>query len=126
MTRDITSNIRNADYSMGAVIVAGMVFNVITAVASSSSPQSSLTMLNSVQLILLLPLIGTYLSANTLDFIRGMKFCLFSFDLMPESLFSSTKSYVNFEQNNTYLYLIGLESGSTLLNIISVIGVSII
>ena len=107
--KEASSGIQAADYSMGAVIAAGMVFNIITALWSSSSPQSSLTMLNSVQLILLLPLIGAYLSPNALDFIRGMKFCLLNFDFLSLNFLKSNgaESFIQFDQDNPYLYLIG-------------------
>ena len=104
-----------------------MAFNLITALWSSSSPQSSLTMLNAVQLILLLPLIGAYLSPNVLDFIRGMKACLLNFDFMPANPIhiGNVDNLVDFDQQNPYLYLIGLESGSSVINIASVSGISL-
>ena len=77
-------------------------------------------MLNSVQLILLLPLIGAYLSPNSLDFIRGMKIWLFNFDFISFKFLQSNNvdNILDFDQNNSYLNLIGLESGSSALNII--------
>ena len=128
VVRDIPVDIKSVTYSSGSLIVAGSFLNIITSICSNSSPQSSMTMLNSVQLILLLPLIGSYLSPNVLDFIRGMKFCLLSLDFlsMANVDINNVNSYIDFEQSNSYLYLIGLKSGSSGVNIFWIAGISIL
>jgi hypothetical protein len=72
-------------------------------------------MMNAVQLLLLLPLIGAYLPKSVLDFIRSMNFSLFNFEFLSLEGNPETKdeiSNISFKQDDTVLYLIGLKSGS--------------
>ena len=52
---------------MSVVIAFGIMWNLIASVLNGISAQSSLSFFNFVQLILIIPLIGTYLSPNVLE-----------------------------------------------------------
>ena len=52
---------------MSVVIAFGIIWNLIASVLNGISAQSSLSFFNFVQLILIIPLIGTYLSPNVLE-----------------------------------------------------------
>jgi hypothetical protein len=70
-----------------------------------------------LQLILLLPLIGAYLPYDVLLYIRGLNFSLFDFGI-PFTIIDY--SSFEFDQPDTYLYLIGLEYGSSMINILNI------
>ena len=79
-------------------------------------------MVNAVQLLLLLPLIGTYLPQSILDFIRGLNFNMLNFDFLTikfQNDENDASSFVNFDQANDYLNLIGLQSMSTAINLLT-------
>ena len=81
-------------------------------------------MLNAIQLILLLPLIGAHMPKNVLAFIRGLSFSMLDFDYFSlVDPHNDSKNSLDFDQDNTYLYLIDLESGSTLVNTMDQIGI---
>lgn len=86
-------------------------------------------MINAVQLLLLLPLIGAYLPLSVVDFIRGMSVSLFDVEFLNLSENPETRdsvSGISFDQTDPYLYLIGLESGSSIINILAVAGLFIL
>ena len=78
-------------------------------------------MVNAIQLLLLLPLIGTYLPQSILDFIRGLNFNMLNFDFLTSKFQNDendASSFVDFDQANDYLNLIGLQSESTAINLL--------
>ena len=120
-----SEQVQTATTAMTSILGAGVGINLINAVLGSSSPQASLNMVNAVQLLLLLPLIGSYLPIDIIQFIRSMNFSLFDFEFLslegnPET--EDDVSNVSFEQKNPFLYLIGLESGSSMINLVAVCG----
>jgi cysteine-rich repeat protein len=122
---EISQEIKTAKTLMTSVLGAGIGLNLATALLGGASPQASLNMVNSIQLLLLLPLIGAYIPRNIIDFIRGMNFSLFDFDFLSLEGNPETKeevSNLSFEQDNPYLYLIGLESGSWMVNLLAITG----
>jgi cysteine-rich repeat protein len=105
---------------MGTAVSAGAGINVLSAVMTNSSPQSTLSMVNQIQLFLLLPMINAFVPTNIINVIIGMSVSLFSFDFIPiekVSFLEDILEKLNYEQASDYLNLIGFESGSTLVNI---------
>ena len=103
------------------VLILGMALSFFNALMNSSSPQGSFSMLNAVQLILLLPLIGAHLPFDVLAFIVGMDFAFLNVDVFSfnkSEVSHKLLSYFEFEQDNSYLYLIGLEYGDSASNVI--------
>lgn len=110
---------------MGAVIGAGMGINAVSSFLGNSSFQSSFSMMNFIQILLILPLIGAFMPLKVIDFIRSMSFGMFNFDFIPQPFDVSTGNgayIITFDQSNDYLNLIGLESGSSFVNLISSFG----
>ena len=110
--------------SLATITIAiGLTLSLLNALLSGGSPQTSFSMFNSIQLILLLPLIGTYMPFDVLSFIIGMDFSMFSiniFDIHLEDFIPKWTYLLDFEQKDLYLSLIGLESGSSILNVFDI------
>ena len=103
--------------------IMGISTNLIVTVFSSSSSSSSNSfgMLNQIQLVILLPLIGAYIPQKIYDYLKSMNTSLFNMNFLPTSNSESTislKSVFDFKQPNSYLYLLQLNSGSSLVNIL--------
>ena len=90
--------------------------------SSSSSSSNSFGMINQIQLVILLPLIGAFLPQKIYDYLKSMNASLFNLSFLPSSNSESSiniKSWFDFKQPNSYLYLLQLSSGSALVNILS-------
>ena len=104
--------------------------------SSSSSSSNSFGMMNQIQLVILLPLIGAYLPQKIYDYLKSMNASLFNLNFLPTSNSQSTisfKALFDFKQPNSFLFLLQLNSGSAFVNIIDltttvliVVGVEII
>jgi hypothetical protein len=84
-------------------MVAGIGLNLANSVFRRGAPQSSLNTINTVQLILLLPLVGAYMPVNVITFITGMNFSLLNFDfisLQENPLFQKKISEISFNQKD--------------------------
>jgi hypothetical protein len=92
--------------------------------ASMSSPQGSWSMINQFQIFILLPMLGAYMPFEVINFITGMGFTLFSFDFIPYKEIPGIKhtiQFLDYDQTDEYLDEVGIESGSSLINHISLI-----
>ena len=99
-----------------AVAVAATAPMMVSGLASS---QGLFSMIHLFQMYLLLPLLGAFIHANVMQFIVGMDFAMFSFSFLSmDSLLpvKSTKTYLQIEQDEDYLSMIGIESKSALVN----------
>ena len=92
--------------------------NAIFGIFSASPAQSMFSMINHFQILMLLPLIGTYIPKDIFDFLQGSPLLFLSFDtsimkhlIIPELIID----YVDYEQSNYYLDTIGLQSGSSII-----------
>ena len=89
-----------------------------------SSPQSMWFMVNQFQLLVLLPLTGAFIPQDLVDFFSGMSFVNFNFDFIPVvevPPFSYLKERLGFDHSDSYLKDLGVNSGSTLVNTLSLI-----
>jgi len=79
-------------------------------------------------MLALLPQIGSKMEGDGIDFIRNLKFLMFSFkELQFEWTFLGyydAKSQFDYPQQNKYLYLINLESASSIVNLYSILWIS--
>ena len=125
IVKETSRDIQNISYSIVVLTSIGLVWNIVCSTWSNSSFQSSLAMINSIQLLLLLPLIGSYLPQNVIQFIWAMKFSLLNFDFMSKLKVNYVRNLIDFDQNNSSLYLIGLESGSSGVNAYFIAGFSL-
>jgi len=107
-----------AEATRAVVIVASVGLGVISSVAGSSG-QSAWALLNQFQLVLMLPFLKSFLTAEFIFFIRDFEFALFNFsfldffDLPVVNQDEDTLHYIQpdsiYEENN-------IESGSFLIN----------
>ena len=95
---------------------------IVTLFSSSSSASSnSFGMMNQIQLVIIFPLIGPYLPEKIYDYLKSMSTSLFNLNFLPTSNTESTinfKSLFDYKQQNSYLYLLQLQSGSAFVNIL--------
>lgn len=99
---------------------AGVVSNFLSSLLNQSSSQSTFSSINQIQLLMLLVLLGAYLPSKIISYIRSISMTLLSFSLLSTRLFHFTSalfSLVSYAQPDPHLALIGISSGSTLLNI---------
>ena len=84
-----------------------------------SSAVSIFSVIYQIQIILLLPLANKHMHDNVIYFQRALKFMLFNFSVMPDSMnfMSSATDSSHFENSNWYLYAMGFESGSSVTNL---------
>ena len=85
---------------------------------SQSSIQSTFSGLNQLQLILLLPLVGAYIPTKVVQFIAGVRIAVLLLSALNLSKSSSSCTNVNvgYSQSNSYLWLINIKNGSSLIN----------
>ena len=78
-------------------------------------------MINQIQLVIIFPLIGPYLPQKIYDYLKSLSTSLFNLNFLPTSNTESTisfKALFDFKQQNSYLYLLELKSGSAFVNIL--------
>ena len=94
--------------------------SLISAFRGFSSIQGTFSGLNQVQLILLLPLVGAFIPTRVIQFIAGLKLALNLLayvevvDMVPIDF-----RKLDYNQPNSYLYLINFTSQSSILNFIN-------
>lgn len=73
---------------------------------------------NLIQMILLLPMLAKYMPYDVVIYIWNLWVCLFNFSFLTsrEGMLSKW-SNLDYDQSNSYLVLIGMDSGSTFVNI---------
>ena len=104
--------------------LTGVAANVLLSIFTSTSggSTSSFGMMNQLQLVILIPLLRTYLPTKIYNYLKSMNTSLFNIDFLPTSnsgSFIDFKGLFDFNQQNSYLKLLGLTSGSALVNILN-------
>ena len=113
----------------GIVLTAasvGFLASATDAFVSGSSPSSAFSMLNMVQILLLLPLAGGYMPIKVIEFMYGISITLGSLTFLKLGSMIFVKDlleWVTLDQDDEYLDIIGLESRSSFVNIYSIIGI---
>ncbi|CAI2381406.1 unnamed protein product [Moneuplotes crassus] len=105
-----------------ALAAASMVMISVSSILSLSSMNSIFSAINSLQLALLLPLVPDYFSPKILAFLSGMGFTMLSFDfvkLKDIPFIKAIKKWVSYPQSDKYLNSIGMRSGSSVINYLS-------
>ena len=131
----------NPDYSVwvGAVVpldaksvalasvvaaLAGVAANAVLAAmtSTSSGSTSSFGMMNQLQLVILIPMLKTYLPDKIYNYLKSMSTSLFNINFLPtsdSSSFIDFQAMFNYNQQDSYLKLLGLTSGSAFVNILN-------
>jgi hypothetical protein len=102
-----------------AALLLGISLNTLTALISSNTSNSSFGVMNQIQLIIVLPLLGSYVPVKVIDLIRAMNTSIFSFDFIhfeETELAEYISGIFSFYQPNAYLFLLELKSGSAIVN----------
>ena len=103
---------------------AGVAANAVLAAMTSTSSGStnSFGMMNQLQLVILIPMLKTYLPDKIYNYLKSMSTSLFNINILPTS---DSSSFINFQsifdynQQDSYLKLLGLTSGSAFVNILN-------
>lgn len=96
--------------------------SMVALTSSSGSSSASFGMVNQLQMIILLPLLDSFIPQKIMDFIKAMSDSLFQMDFLPtedSSFMETVNENFDFFQFNLYLYVLGLESGSAVVNVIN-------
>ena len=104
--------------------LTGVAANVLLSIFTSTSggSTSSFGMMNQLQLVILIPILRTYLPTKIYNYLKSMNTSLFNIDFLPTSnsgSFIDFKGLFDYNQQNSYLKLLGLTSGSALVNILN-------
>ena len=102
------------------LIVAILLINTIAVLTSGYSSGSMFTMINQIQLIMLLPMLPNFMNEDVRVFIVSLNFWLFNFKFIgfdPKDI--SIGLQLDYEQPDKYLSEIKISSGSGIINILS-------
>ena len=104
--------------------MAGVAANVLLATftSGSSGSTSSFGMMNQLQLVILIPMLRAYLPDKIYNYLKSMSTSLFNINFLPtsdSSSFVSFQSLFDYNQQDSYLKLLGLTSGSAFVNILN-------
>lgn len=107
-----------------AAVAAGVGASVASASLNASNPTAVWSLMNQLQLLILLLLVDTYIPDDVQGFIQGQDFAMFSFDFIPSTKIPYIKiptDWMEFEQSNEVLKDLGVASRSTFNNSFSLI-----
>ena len=88
---------------------------------NAASTHSMFSLLNAIQLFLLLPWIGTHLPFEVISYMISLDFSLISMEFMPKIDLKFIVQMIDYEQADPYLALIDLNSSSAIMNLIDTI-----
>ena len=105
----------------GSLIVICFAINLLEDLLSSASfSQNLFNLINQIQLIILIPMLNTYLSLDVLQYISGISIVLWSFNLKSINNISKMNTISNqfdYKQPDSYLESLNLNSGSSFINL---------
>jgi hypothetical protein len=120
----VSSSVSNSKFASQGLLGVGVAAAIGTSILTKSSPQAAYAMINQIQLLMLIPLLGAYLDPDIFKFIQGMNFAILSANILPSEGIGSTsiiKDILDYPQPNDYLSELGMKSGSAFLNQIQLI-----
>ncbi|CAI2381297.1 unnamed protein product [Moneuplotes crassus] len=106
------------------LIASSVVFASASSILSLSSVNSIFSIMNSLQLAILLPMIPDYFSPKVLAFLNEMRFTVLSFDFIKFKdipFVEALSDWVSYPQSNEYLNSLGMRSGSSVINYLSLL-----
>ncbi|CAI2381428.1 unnamed protein product [Moneuplotes crassus] len=109
-----------------ALVTSSVVLASASSVLSLSSVNSIFSIMNSLQLAILLPLVPGYFSPQVLDFLSGMGFTMLSFDFIKFKdlpFAQDLTDWVSYPQSDQYLNNLGMRSGSSVVNYLSLMAI---
>ncbi|CAI2381249.1 unnamed protein product [Moneuplotes crassus] len=118
-----------ATKATAAMVTSSVILASASSVLSLSSINSIFSIMNSMQLATLLPLIPEYFSPKVLDFLSGMGFTMLSFDFIKFKdlpFVEDLTNWVSYPQSDEYLNSLGMRSGSSVVNYLSLMVILIL
>ncbi|CAI2381144.1 unnamed protein product [Moneuplotes crassus] len=109
-----------------ALTTSSIIIASSSSILSLSSINSIFSIMNSLQLAILLPLVPDYFSLKVLDILSGMGFAMMSFDFIKfEDLpcAQDLTDWVSYPQSDQYLNSLGMRSGSSVVNYLSLMAI---
>ncbi|CAI2381332.1 unnamed protein product [Moneuplotes crassus] len=105
-----------------AFVMLGIALSSASSILSLSSINSMFSIMNSLQLAILLPLVPDYFSPKVLAFLSEMGFTMLSFDFIKFKdipFVEELTDWVSYPQSDGYLNSLGMRSGSSVVNYLS-------
>ncbi|CAI2381608.1 unnamed protein product [Moneuplotes crassus] len=118
-----------ATKAIAALVAISVVLASSSSILSLSSINSIFSIMNSLQLACLLPLVPDYFSPKVLDILSGMGFTMFSFDFIKFKdlpFVEGLTKWVSYPQSDEYLNSLGMRSGSSIVNYLSLMVIIIL
>ena len=100
----------------------GMVANIVSMLVSLGSIQSLFSSANQLQLLMMLPLFRIYMPKAVIGFYFKIGWAMFGLDFLKFDIwpgYNTVSSTFSTTQSDQYLYLIGIEDSSSLMNSLS-------
>ncbi|CAI2376836.1 unnamed protein product [Moneuplotes crassus] len=108
------------------VLIASQVLLGAGFISSVSSPQGAWSMINQFQILMLMPLTGSFFPSDVIMLLTGMDFTLISFSFIPIPRIPGIREFLDlydFEQRDEYIYEMDIKSGSTFVNTFNLLAV---
>ena len=118
-----SSNAHAATTTSQVTVAAGIGASTLASLISMTSPQGVWVTINQFQLLFILLLSGAFFPENIVSYLTGMDFASFSFNFIPikKGPAVALSNWLSFGLKNDYLSAIGLNSGSAIINNLSLI-----
>ncbi|CAI2380856.1 unnamed protein product [Moneuplotes crassus] len=111
------------------LVISSIILASASSMLSLSSINSIFSIMNSLQLAILLPLIPDYFSPKVLAFLSEMGFTMLSFDFIKFKdipFVEELTDWVSYPQSDGYLNSLGMRSGSSVVNYLSLMAIIIL
>ncbi|CAI2381543.1 unnamed protein product [Moneuplotes crassus] len=118
-----------ATEAAAALVTSSVILASASSILSLSSINSIFSIMNSLQFAVLLPLVPDYFSPKVLDILSGMGFAMFSFDFIKFKdlpFVEDLTEWVKYPQSDEYLNSLGMRSGSSVVNYLSLLAILIL
>ena len=117
-TAGIRYNATTTTAAVQTVTGIGAAVGFANSMVSGSSAQGAWVIVNMLQALLLLPLVAWYISETVKNFIISNGFFTFSLGFLMQDHLDSIPfaKDLDFEQSNSYLHDLGMQSGSCFIN----------
>ena len=116
-------NLTSYSYATYAVVLVGVVSNIIASIVTDCSPQGAWAIINQLQILIVLPLMFVDFNTKVINYVFSLETALFSYSFISVQDWIPSKfiDIFDFNQQNEYLNRIELKSGSTLINNLSIL-----
>ncbi|CAI2386605.1 unnamed protein product [Moneuplotes crassus] len=124
----IPTRAKQISYFYAIVSGVGLLLNIFMILKYNHSYISIFRTIFHIQMLYLLPLLGDKMGNDGVGFLRNFKFILATFKELPNDWVffgcRSMFSFLDYSQENSYLPLIGIKSGSAIVNCYNLVWVS--